>query len=89
MALRFEETTRPFSLKLLEFKFDRHPGTQSPRNFSSRVLVRSEDGNFTATGGAGYFDQVVGPGESIDLTVCLPVVPRAGRYQAGGVDRSD
>lgn len=40
VRLRFEETRRPFSLALKKFRFDRHPGTDEPRNFSSLVQLR-------------------------------------------------
>ncbi|MFT3828987.1 MAG: cytochrome c biogenesis protein ResB [Opitutaceae bacterium] len=33
-----------FSLSLLEFRHDKYPGTEIPRNFSSRVRLRSADG---------------------------------------------
>ena len=32
-----------FSLSLLEFRHDKYPGTEIPRNFSSRVRLRSSD----------------------------------------------
>ncbi|HLP07731.1 MAG TPA: cytochrome c biogenesis protein ResB [Opitutaceae bacterium] len=34
-----------FSLSLLEFRHDKYPGTEIPRNFSSRVRLRSADGS--------------------------------------------
>jgi hypothetical protein len=37
IALRFQQTTRPFSLKLLKFTFDKHPGTNTALNFASLV----------------------------------------------------
>ncbi|HLP01176.1 MAG TPA: cytochrome c biogenesis protein ResB [Opitutaceae bacterium] len=33
-----------FSLSLLEFRHDKYPGTEIPRNFSSRVRLRSAEG---------------------------------------------
>ena len=33
-----------FALTLLEFRHDKYPGTEIPRNFSSRVRLRSADG---------------------------------------------
>lgn len=39
IALRFKRTYFPFSLKLLEFKHDKYPGTEIPRNFSSLVQI--------------------------------------------------
>lgn len=41
MALRPERYYMPFSLKLLEFHHDSYPGTDIPRNFSSRVRVQN------------------------------------------------
>lgn len=41
IALRFAREYLPFALHLEDFRFDRHPGTQIPSNFSS--LVRIED----------------------------------------------
>ncbi len=45
MELRQQRFYKPFSLHLLEFRHDKYPGTDIPKNFSSRVrLVRSETG---------------------------------------------
>ena len=41
MALRPERYYMPFSLKLLEFHHDNYPGTDIPKNFSSRVRVEN------------------------------------------------
>jgi hypothetical protein len=41
VALRFKQTYKPYSLELLKFRFDRYPGTNTPKNFSS--LVRLKD----------------------------------------------
>ncbi|HEV2455120.1 MAG TPA: cytochrome c biogenesis protein ResB [Verrucomicrobiae bacterium] len=41
MALRPARYYMPFSLKLLEFHHDNYPGTDIPRNFSSRVRVQN------------------------------------------------
>jgi hypothetical protein len=43
VALRFEETRRPYTLKLKEFHFDRHAGTNEARNFSSLVQLHDPD----------------------------------------------
>jgi hypothetical protein len=40
LALRPERLYKPFSLHLVEFRFDRYPGTDIPKNFSSRVRVQ-------------------------------------------------
>jgi hypothetical protein len=45
LALRPQRFYKSFSLHLVEFKFDRYPGTEIPKNFSSRVrLQRPETG---------------------------------------------
>jgi hypothetical protein len=45
LALRARRYYNPFSLKLLEFRHDLYPGTEIPKNFSSRVeLHRPETG---------------------------------------------
>lgn len=44
ISLRSKRTYHPFSLTLLRFSHDKYPGTEIPRNFSSRVRLRSDDG---------------------------------------------
>lgn len=44
LALRFRRFYKPFSLTLLKFSHDKYPGTEIPKNFSSRVRVKSDDG---------------------------------------------
>lgn len=39
VALRFKQTYRPFALHLKEFRFDRYIGTNTPKNYSSRVRL--------------------------------------------------
>jgi ResB-like family len=41
VALQFKRTYLPYSLHLIEFKFDKHPGTKVASNYSS--LVRLDD----------------------------------------------
>ncbi len=43
LALRPERYYKPFSIQLLEFRHDRYPGTDIPKNFSSRVRLRRPD----------------------------------------------
>jgi hypothetical protein len=43
VALRLKQTYKPYSLELLEFRFDRYPGTDIARNFSSRVRLRDPE----------------------------------------------
>jgi hypothetical protein len=42
ISLRYKRQYLPFSMKLLEFSHDRYPGTNIPRNFSSRIHLRDE-----------------------------------------------
>jgi len=44
LVLRLKRTYQPFSLQLLEVKHDVYPGTDIPKNFSSRVHVTDENG---------------------------------------------
>ncbi len=44
IAFRQTRTYKPFSLTLLKFSHDKYPGTEIPKNFSSRVRVKSDDG---------------------------------------------
>lgn len=44
IALRAQRAYQPFSLTLLEFRHDRHEGTEIPRNFSSRLRLMTPDG---------------------------------------------
>ena len=43
ITLRPTRTYKPFSLHLLEFKHDLYPGTEIPKNFSSRVRLQRPD----------------------------------------------
>ncbi len=45
MLLRHERYYMPFSLKLLEFRHDDYPGTDIPKNFSSRVRLHNAQNN--------------------------------------------
>ena len=44
MNLRFQRAYKPYSISLIEFTHDRYAGTDIPKNFSSRVRLRSADG---------------------------------------------
>ena len=44
LGMRFQRTYKPFALTLLEVKHDVYLGTDIPKNFSSRVRIRSADG---------------------------------------------
>ncbi len=39
-VLRFRRHYKPYTLELVDFRHDLYPGTQTPRNFSSDVLLR-------------------------------------------------
>ena len=45
MALRFKRSYKPFSLELLEFKHERYLGTNTPKNFSSKIKLVNENIN--------------------------------------------
>src|SRR5690606_23695210 len=45
IAFRFEREYKPFSLTLLELKHDIYPGSNIPKNFSSRVQLQAVDGS--------------------------------------------
>ncbi|MBI5423212.1 MAG: cytochrome c biogenesis protein ResB [Opitutae bacterium] len=44
IAFRQTRTYKPFALTLLKFSHDKYPGTEIPKNFSSRVRLKSDDG---------------------------------------------
>ena len=44
IALRFARHYHPYTLTLLKFTHDRYPGTEIPRNFSSRLKLTTPDG---------------------------------------------
>ncbi len=44
LTFRFKRTYKPFALTLLKFSHDRYPGTEIPKNFSSRIRLKSDDG---------------------------------------------
>ena len=43
LMLRLERFYKPFNLHLVEFRHDNYPGTDIPKNFSSRVRVQRPD----------------------------------------------
>ncbi len=43
MILRNERFYKPYSIHLVEFRHDKYPGTDIPKNFSSRVRVQRPD----------------------------------------------
>src|SRR5690606_1744237 len=45
IALRPKRYYKPFSLTLIKFSHDKYPGTEIPKNFSSRVRVKGDDGD--------------------------------------------
>ncbi|MEY4938810.1 MAG: hypothetical protein RIQ93_545 [Verrucomicrobiota bacterium] len=44
IAMRSQRAYYPFSLTLLKFSYDRYPGTDIPKNFSSRLHLKTPDG---------------------------------------------
>ncbi len=44
IMLRFKRYYHPFSLTLLDFAHDVYPGTDIPKNFSSRIRLKTDDG---------------------------------------------
>jgi hypothetical protein len=45
-----------------------------------RYVLYTPDKSFATNGGAGYFDAVLPPGASMDLTLSLPALQKPGRY---------
>lgn len=43
VSLQMKHDYKPFSLELIDFRFDRYPGTEKPKNFSSQVRLRDEE----------------------------------------------
>jgi hypothetical protein len=43
LGMRLQRFYKPFTIRLLEFKHDIYPGTDIPKNFSSRVQVQRPD----------------------------------------------
>jgi hypothetical protein len=39
LELRFRRTYKPYEVHLVDFRFDRYPGTQEPRNYSSDARI--------------------------------------------------
>ncbi|HEX2860943.1 MAG TPA: cytochrome c biogenesis protein ResB, partial [Lacunisphaera sp.] len=44
MTLRFKRYYHPFAITLLDFSHDKYPGTEIPKNFSSRIRLKTDDG---------------------------------------------
>jgi hypothetical protein len=44
ISFRFKREYKGFALTLVDFTHDKYPGTEIPKNFSSRVRVKSQDG---------------------------------------------
>ncbi len=43
ITLRFKRHYHPFTITLLDFAHDKYPGTEIPKNFSSRIRLRTDD----------------------------------------------
>ncbi len=44
LGLRFKRYYHPFAITLLDFSHDKYPGTEIPKNFSSRIRLKTDDG---------------------------------------------
>jgi hypothetical protein len=44
LTLRFQRYYHPFAITLLDFSHDKYPGTEIPKNFSSRIRLKTDDG---------------------------------------------
>jgi hypothetical protein len=44
LTLRFKRYYHPFTISLLDFSHDKYPGTDIPKNFSSRIRLKTDDG---------------------------------------------
>lgn len=44
LTLRFKRYYHPFAISLLDFSHDKYPGTDIPKNFSSRIRLKTDDG---------------------------------------------
>ena len=44
LTLRFKRYYHPFAITLLDFAHDKYPGTEIPKNFSSRIRLKTDDG---------------------------------------------
>ncbi|MCS6975697.1 MAG: tyrosine-protein phosphatase [Gemmatales bacterium] len=49
--------------------------------FHLRYLLRTPDRKSAFTGGAGFFEETLNPGQSLDLTLSLPAVHKPGKYE--------
>jgi hypothetical protein len=45
LVLRFKRYYHPFEISLVDFSHDRYPGTDIPKNFSSRIRLKTDDGH--------------------------------------------
>lgn len=45
LGLRFKRSYKPFSMELIEFKHDRYLGTNTPKNFSSKIKLMGDTNN--------------------------------------------
>jgi hypothetical protein len=43
LTLRFERYYKPYTLHLIDFRFDKYMGTEKPRNYSSQVVLRDPE----------------------------------------------
>lgn len=49
VAMRFKQIPKPYSVHLIDFRFDRYVGTETPKNFSSEVRLVDEANHVDST----------------------------------------
>lgn len=74
IELRLRRFYKPFSLQLLEFKHDIYPGTDIPRNFSSRLLLQ---------------DPAAGEKREVLIRMNTPLRYRGETFYQASFDRDD
>jgi hypothetical protein len=74
LALRLERFYKPFSLHLIEFKHERYPGTDIPKNFQSRVLLENP---------------VKGERRAVDIYMNTPLRYAGETYYQASFDKDD
>jgi hypothetical protein len=43
LSFRFKRYYKPYSVKLIDFRFDRYIGTEKPKNYSSQIILNDSD----------------------------------------------
>jgi hypothetical protein len=71
MALRFQRYPKPYSIHLVEFRFDRYLGTNTPKNYSSKVIL---------------MDPELGVEREVVISMNQPLRHRGETFYQGGFD---